>query len=92
MGVFAKHLFVIGFAFRIITFPPALCPQVSNVTSEVSDCSAVDVSKCNQSFVLMHGVKSVPWQEIFFCFLLDFFVFFGKTRGQRQEQVGFFSL
>jgi len=59
---------------------PAAAAQVSNVTSEVSDCSAVDVSKCNQSFVLMHGVKSVPWQEL--CF------FWGNWGDKRQELVG----
>eukprot|EP00435_Cladocopium_sp_Y103_P050643 s571_g15.t1 len=40
-------------------FPNCSYLKVSNVTTEVSQCSTVDVGSCNKSFVLLHGVKSV---------------------------------
>ena len=33
------------------------------MTKEVSECSAVDILSCNKSYVLMHGVKSVPGMQ-----------------------------
>ena len=34
---------------------------MSNVTEEVSQCGVVDATKCSKNYVVVNGVKSVPW-------------------------------